>query len=242
MLVVKPGLDIPKSASPFGTTLPGNISAQPMDAVKAAAVAAGARIATESDAAEIRKQQLKVNAIHIRTVRPPPPHGTHVVYSSISPKEPRPNLGPAHANAKVGPVVKNHGSSANSLNSTKDDQVAISGDPQRDVVAQDNQVSGSGPMVIDSPSYDSTPTGPKRPFSRPRSFSTRPLPTGSDAVKAAAVAAGARIATESDAAEIRRQQLKVNAIHIRTPTPPPSHGTHMRRLDCWLKVMDQLTR
>ena len=112
------------------------------DAVKAAAVAAGARIATESDAAEIRKQQLKVNAIHIRTTRPPPPHGTHVVYSSISPKESRPNLGPAHANAKVGPVVKSHGS-ANLLHSAKDDQVAISGDPQRDVVAQDNQVSGS---------------------------------------------------------------------------------------------------
>ena len=113
------------------------------DAVKAAAVAAGARIATESDAAEIRKQQLKVNAIHIRTTRPPPQHGTHIGYSSISPNGPRPNLGPAHGNAKVGPVVKSHGS-ANSLNPVKDDQVAVSGTPQRDVVAQDNQVSGSG--------------------------------------------------------------------------------------------------
>ena len=110
------------------------------DAVKAAA---GACIATESDAAEIRKQQLKVNAIHIRTTRPPPQHGTHIGYSSISPNGPRPNLGPAHGNAKVGPVVKSHGS-ANSLNPVKDDQVAVSGTPQRDVVAQDNQVSGSG--------------------------------------------------------------------------------------------------
>ncbi|GKA76134.1 hypothetical protein Tco_0782512 [Tanacetum coccineum] len=70
-------------------------------------------------------------------------------------------------------------------------------------------------MVINSPSYDPTPTGPKRPFPRPQPFSTRPLPSASDAVKAAAVAAGARIATETDAAEIRKQQLKVNAIHIR---------------------------
>ncbi|GKD96602.1 homeodomain-like protein [Tanacetum coccineum] len=171
MAVDKPGLDIPKSDSPFGMANPGNV-AQPMvidspsydptptgpkrpfprpqpfsnkpppsasDAVKAAAVAAGARIATESDAAAIRKQQLKVNAIHIRTTRPPPPHGTHSGYSSISPNGPRPILGPAHANAKVGPV----------LNPVKEDQVAVSGDPKTDVVAQDNQVSGSG--QIDPP-------------------------------------------------------------------------------------------
>ncbi|GKC28420.1 hypothetical protein Tco_1035714, partial [Tanacetum coccineum] len=33
------------------------------------------------------------------------------------------------------------------------------------------------PMVINSPSYDPTPTGPKRQFPRPQPFSTRPLPS-----------------------------------------------------------------
>ncbi|MFS7941375.1 hypothetical protein Hanom_Chr05g00475491 [Helianthus anomalus] len=88
------------------------------------------------------------------------------------------------------------------------------------------------PTVADPPSttlaqnYDSTPTGPKRQFPRPQPFPNRPLASGSDAVKAAAVAAGARIATQSAAAAILKQQLK-SAIHIKTTRSPPAPGAHM---------------
>ncbi|KAM0018298.1 putative transcription factor MYB-HB-like family [Helianthus debilis subsp. tardiflorus] len=88
------------------------------------------------------------------------------------------------------------------------------------------------PTVADPPSttfaqnYDSTPTGPKRQFPRPQPFPNRPLASGSDAVKAAAVAAGARIATQSAAAAILKQQLK-SAIHIKTTRSPPAPGVHM---------------
>ncbi|KAF5807798.1 putative transcription factor MYB-related family [Helianthus annuus] len=88
------------------------------------------------------------------------------------------------------------------------------------------------PTVADPPSttlaqnYDSTLTGPKRQFPRPQPFPNRPLASGSDAVKAAAVAAGARIATQSAAAAILKQQLK-SAIHIKTTRSPPAPGAHM---------------
>ncbi|KAL7596288.1 hypothetical protein Lser_V15G31018 [Lactuca serriola] len=85
------------------------------DAVKAAAVAAGARIATQSAAAVILKAQLK-SAIHINkmgngTSRPPVARmgGPRERYSSISPHGPRPNLGSGHGNSNVGPVVQTTG-------------------------------------------------------------------------------------------------------------------------------------
>lgn len=75
--------------------------------------------------------------------------------------------------------------------------------------------------------YDSALAGPKRQFPRPQPFPNRPLASGPDAVKAAAVAAGARIATQSAAAEILKQQQLKGAIHIKTTRPPPAPGAHM---------------
>ncbi|KAI7731999.1 hypothetical protein M8C21_030187 [Ambrosia artemisiifolia] len=74
--------------------------------------------------------------------------------------------------------------------------------------------------------YDSTHPGEKRQFPRPQPFPNRPLSSTTDAVKAAAVAAGARIATQSAAAEILKQQLK-SAIHIKTTRSPPVPGAFM---------------
>ncbi|KAJ9545424.1 hypothetical protein OSB04_025131 [Centaurea solstitialis] len=97
------------------------------------------------------------------------------------------------------------------------------------------------PIVADTPSTstinpqdpaceDSTPskTFPKtRPKTPPK-----PLANGPDAVKAAAVAAGARIATPSAAAAILKQQLK-SAIHVKTSvtgTTRTSPGANFRDL------------
>ncbi|KAI3758331.1 hypothetical protein L6452_05891 [Arctium lappa] len=82
------------------------------------------------------------------------------------------------------------------------------------------------PIVADTPSTstlpqdpaceDSTPTVSTKTFPKTRpKTSPKPLANGPDAVKAAAVAAGARIATQSAAAAILKQQLKT-AIHIKT--------------------------
>lgn len=49
----------------------------------------------------------------------------------------------------------------------------------------------TSPRNMSPHNYDSTSTGPQRLFPRPQPFPTRPLSSGPDAVKAAAVAAGA---------------------------------------------------
>nr|XP_043607083.1 uncharacterized protein LOC122579060 [Erigeron canadensis] len=89
------------------------------------------------------------------------------------------------------------------------------------------------PPVADPPfsttlsqSYDSAPTGLKRVVPRPQPFLTKPLASGPDAVKAAAVAAGARIATPKDAAAIMKQQMK-STIHIKTTRSPSTPRAHM---------------
>ncbi|KVI06769.1 Homeodomain-like protein, partial [Cynara cardunculus var. scolymus] len=79
------------------------------------------------------------------------------------------------------------------------------------------------PIVADTPSTSTLPqdlacedSTPIKTFSKTRpKTSPKPLANGPDAVKAAAVAAGARIATQSAAAAILKQQLK-SAIHIKT--------------------------
>lgn len=77
------------------------------------------------------------------------------------------------------------------------------------------------PMMHDTPSIvqdqsNEEPCAPAKTFPKilPKA-STRSLVGGADPVKAAAVAAGARIATPSAAAAILKQQLK-SAIHIKT--------------------------
>ncbi|KAL8215542.1 hypothetical protein R6Q57_022379 [Mikania cordata] len=85
---------------------------------------------------------------------------------------------------------------------------------------------GVQPIMADLPStaqnFDSAPTCQQIQLPRSQPFPNRPLASGTDAVKAAAVAAGARIATPSAAAAIMKQQLK-GAIHIKTTRP----ATHM---------------
>ncbi|KAK1406715.1 hypothetical protein QVD17_38323 [Tagetes erecta] len=81
------------------------------------------------------------------------------------------------------------------------------------------------PSTTPAQNYDSAPVGQKTQFPRPQPFPNRPLASGSDAVKAAAVAAGARIATPSAAAAILKQQQ--SAILIKTTRPPPAIGAHM---------------
>ncbi|XP_023750469.1 uncharacterized protein LOC111898827 isoform X2 [Lactuca sativa] len=109
------------------------------DAVKAAAVAAGARIATQSAAAVILKAQLK-SAIHINkmgngTSRPPVARmgGPRERYSSISPHGPRPNLGSGHGNSNVGRTTGPHGGlqvkpsgPPSPVESVKEEQVVVS--------------------------------------------------------------------------------------------------------------------
>ncbi|KAJ9567727.1 hypothetical protein OSB04_003693 [Centaurea solstitialis] len=152
----------PKRAFPRSQPFPTRPSPKPLtsgpDAVKAAAVAAGARIATQSAAAAILKAQLK-SAIHIKTTtsgttRPSPaPHmGSSDYfrdrYASMAANAPRANLGSIHANPSVGPVVQvnvasetGDGAEAKPSGSAgevvQDDKVAVGGGPEKDVV-QDN--------------------------------------------------------------------------------------------------------
>ncbi|XP_076903437.1 uncharacterized protein LOC143558497 [Bidens hawaiensis] len=73
----------------------------------------------------------------------------------------------------------------------------------------------SGPTIVQDQSNED-PSAPTKAFPKILAkTSTRTLVSGADPVKAAAVAAGARIATPSAAAAILKQQLK-SASHIKT--------------------------
>ncbi|KAI3689182.1 hypothetical protein L2E82_47132 [Cichorium intybus] len=123
----------PKRQFPRSQPFPKQLPTGP-DAVKAAAVAAGARIATQSAAAVILKAQLKT-AIHIKTVANVtgrPPVAPIVRYSSISPNGPRSNLHLAHASPNVGPTVQvNQPTGPNGGHEVKDDHVAVSENLQK---------------------------------------------------------------------------------------------------------------
>ncbi|KVH99677.1 Homeodomain-like protein, partial [Cynara cardunculus var. scolymus] len=158
-----------KRAIPRSQPFPTRPSAKPLtsgpDAVKAAAVAAGARIATQSAAAAILKAQLK-SAIHIKTTtsgntRPSP--ATHMGsdyfrdrYSSMAANAPRANLGSSHANPNVGLAVQqvNPGGSGPDVNiasETSDGtEVKPSGSASSMVepVQEDQVAVCGGPVVV----------------------------------------------------------------------------------------------
>ncbi|XP_076899542.1 uncharacterized protein LOC143553429 [Bidens hawaiensis] len=95
------------------------------------------------------------------------------------------------------------------------------------IPAQPTNVDQPPTSTTVTQNYDSALTGQKQQFPRSQPFPNRSIASGPDAVKAAAVAAGARIATQSAAAEILKQQQLKGAIHIKTTRPPPAPGAHM---------------
>ncbi|EHA8591321.1 hypothetical protein COCNU_scaffold043395G000010 [Cocos nucifera] len=232
--------------SPATVKDPSRLPSAATNCIRASALAAGARIASPSDAASIIKAVRSKNAIHIRAREPSP--------SSLKPLGPKP-LGPHAANAHFVPVDRSdtvnvvllgdkqvqggfggtmtsskagnlHGRAA--LHKELKDEMATDGDSEDQTFeegAMEFTGSEDNEEFTDAEAAQQLHTG--TPDGAPDSPATVKDPSrlpsaATNCIRASALAAGARIASPSDAASIIKAVRSKNAIHIRAREPSPS--------------------